>query len=227
MKHTCGSIVSPTFAFLDSGSFVSLIDKKVADQLKANGPIESLCLGWTNDVRRKEKESRRIALNICGTSKSKSYEIKNIRTVNDLNLFRQSLSVPELSERFPHIKNLPLTSYKDVQPRVLIGLNNNHVSVPLRVKEGCINELIAIKTRHGWTIRGITNPTSESTNKFNIHYCFRQTPDDNHQLQRKTYDIDDTVLSYTNCKRSKVNKIASKSPEAQGSHSKLARISQV
>lgn len=34
VKLTCGSIVSPTFAFLDSGSFVSLIDKKVADQLK-------------------------------------------------------------------------------------------------------------------------------------------------------------------------------------------------
>lgn len=97
--------------------------------------------------------------------------------------------------------------------------------MPVRVKDGCINEPIAIKTRLGWTISGITNPTSESTNKFNIHYCVRQTPDDNHQLLRKTYDIDDTVLSYT--KRSKVDKIASKSSEAQGSHSKLASISQV
>lgn len=162
VRLTCGKNYITTFAFLDSGSSVSLIDEEIAKQLKAKGPMEHLRLSWTNDVTREDRGSRRIDLEIRGTSELKSYTIKNLCTVKNLNLSSQSLNVLEMVNRFPYLKDVPLTSYKDVLPRVLIGLNNSHISVPLRVKEGCINEPIAIKTPIGWTVSGITTTTSSS-----------------------------------------------------------------
>lgn len=223
VKLSFGSNSTNTFAFLDSGSSVSLIDKEIAVKLNTEGPTEDLCLKWTNNVSREEKGSKRISLNISGINDLKSYEIKDLCTVKKLDLSTQSLNLQEMVENFPHLKNLPLTSYKNVQPRVLIGLNNSHISAPLRVKEGDINEPIAIKTRIGWTVSGITNPERKPLNTLNVHHCVHQLSNDDHQLLRVTYDSKD-LDPYDNQGRP-IGKPSS-SLKAIQSNSKLAKFQQ-
>lgn len=216
VKLSNGENVISTYAFLDNGSSVSLIDQETADQLKAMGPKKTLRLKWTNDVTREERGSRQVSLSIRGETENHSYEIKEIRTVKNLDLAKQSLNVPELAKRFTHLKNIPLTSYSDVQPKILIGINHNHVSVPLLVKEGCKNDPIASKTRLGWVVSGITNTKEQSKGNINIHDHIRPTPDDCHQLIRKTYEIDETEQT------NEYEKIPSKPSMHHKSHSMVA-----
>lgn len=47
-----------TFAFLDDGSTTTLIDEKLADDLKLDGIQKDLCLIWSSNIHRREKNSR-------------------------------------------------------------------------------------------------------------------------------------------------------------------------
>lgn len=148
---------------------------------------------------RSENASQRVALSISSQNDAnRSYKLKDVRTVKNLNLPQQSLNVPELSERYPHLKGIPLASYQNVQPTILIGADHTYVSVPTRTKEGGPNEPVAFKTRLGWTILGQTSPYGKSVNTVNIHVCSCQNLDDN-VIVKKTAALQepDKILATT------------------------------
>lgn len=49
-----------TYAFLDEGSSLTLLEDSLADELNLVGDFEPLCSKWTRDTRRREDESRRV-----------------------------------------------------------------------------------------------------------------------------------------------------------------------
>ena len=51
-----------TYAFLDEGSFVTLVEQSIADKLLIKGTKESLCLCWTNNLSQQEDLSQRVSL---------------------------------------------------------------------------------------------------------------------------------------------------------------------
>ena len=55
------------YAFLDGGSSMTLVDKELAEQLGLDGEKVPLCLQWTANVTRSEKNSKRISFEISGT----------------------------------------------------------------------------------------------------------------------------------------------------------------
>ncbi|XP_062704356.1 uncharacterized protein LOC134286713 [Aedes albopictus] len=55
-----------TFAFLDDGSNVTLLENSIADELDLDGEESSLCLQWTSNVTRKESASKRVQVCISG-----------------------------------------------------------------------------------------------------------------------------------------------------------------
>lgn len=57
-----------TFAFLDDGSSLTMIEESAAAELQLEGAPETLCLKWTADQVREEKDSRRVSLEIAGSS---------------------------------------------------------------------------------------------------------------------------------------------------------------
>ena len=59
-----------TYAFLDEGSSLTLIEAELADELGLQGEPESLCLKWTVDIVRNENQSRKVSLHISGASKN-------------------------------------------------------------------------------------------------------------------------------------------------------------
>ncbi|XP_062538335.1 uncharacterized protein LOC134206621 [Armigeres subalbatus] len=144
-----------TFAFLDDGSSLSFIDAALATELNIEGLHEPLCLKWTANKCRMENESRNISLQISGIEENhKICTIRGVHTVSSLELFHQTVNMQELEEKYQHLRGIPIASYQDVQPRLLIGINNANLSYPIKGREGQMYEPIASKTRLGWVIHG-------------------------------------------------------------------------
>lgn len=86
-----------TYAFLDEGSHLSLIDQELADQLKLKGATIPLCLRWTGRTQRCERDSQSVTIDISGTSRAaKNYQLAGVRTVEELLLPHQTLKVEDL-----------------------------------------------------------------------------------------------------------------------------------
>ncbi|XP_049301240.1 uncharacterized protein LOC125774914 [Anopheles funestus] len=144
-----------TYAFLDEGSSSTFIDHSLMDELGLIGTSRPLCLKWTGGTTREEKASVQLAVRISGAYEGAPvHELSKVHTVSNLALPAQTIDCKQLETAYPHIKGLPLTSYVDAVPRVLIGVDNCCLGKPLKCTEGRVNEPIASKTRLGWMIYG-------------------------------------------------------------------------
>ncbi|XP_062541796.1 uncharacterized protein LOC134209778 [Armigeres subalbatus] len=112
------------------------------------------------------------------------YELRNARTVSCLLLPAQRLNYKQMTTRFPHLKGLPIEDYDLVRPKLLIGLDNLRLGVPLRLREGGPFDPIAAKCRLGWAVYGASTKTLPSAS-VNFHAAASPTVDDllNEQLR--------------------------------------------
>ncbi|XP_058827897.1 uncharacterized protein LOC131687827 [Topomyia yanbarensis] len=125
-----------TFAFLDDGSSLTLVDASLVQELKLQGTPEPLCLKWTGNKRRMESDS----MDEVGPRS-----------------FRNGRDTELMCKEYPHLRGIPIESYINVQPRILIGIDNANLTFPLKGREGKMYEPIATKTRLGWIIHGGSN----------------------------------------------------------------------
>ncbi|XP_062706264.1 uncharacterized protein LOC134287709 [Aedes albopictus] len=160
-----------TFAFLDEGSSLTLMDADIADQLNISGEVHPLCLTWTANIERREATSRQVSLQISGSSNDTKFVLGDVRTVEGLALPTQTLQYGELARRYPHLEGLPIKDYEQAVPRILIGMDNVHLSVPLRRRERGTREPIAAKTRLGWTVFGCVGDPSKVSVSPSFHIC--------------------------------------------------------
>ncbi|XP_062534005.1 uncharacterized protein LOC134203042 [Armigeres subalbatus] len=180
-----------TFAFLDEGSSATLVEKGLAKQLDLKGPVIPLCLKWTADITRSEDSSRIVTLEISELGCRKKYSLNNARTVECLNLSSQTLCFEELQEKYQHLAGLPIRSYNNAKPQLLIGLRNLSLAVPQKIVEGSEGP-IATKTRIGWCVYGRL-AEDHDTKHFSYHICECDTKRlDN--LIREYFDAEDTGL---------------------------------
>ncbi|XP_062558149.1 uncharacterized protein LOC134223027 [Armigeres subalbatus] len=157
------------FAFIDEGSQITMLEEKVAKELGVTGPIRPLTLQWTGNVKRNERHSQEVCMQIAGKNSNKRFELRQARTVSCLVLPTQQLNYREISDRFPHLKGLPVEGYDYVRPKLLIGLDNLRLGVPLRLREGGPHDPIAAKCRLGWSIYGSTSTNPAATVAVNFH----------------------------------------------------------
>ncbi|XP_062550790.1 uncharacterized protein LOC134215671 [Armigeres subalbatus] len=158
-----------TYAFLDDGSSLTLIEDSLAEQLGAIGTNEPLCLKWTGNMSRVESDSRIVQLVISGIN-GKKFQVNDVQTVRELALPQQDLRFEELIERFRHLHGIPVKSYERAMPRLLVGVNNLHLSVPLKTIEGKFGEPVAVRTRLGWCVFG-GKGDSKLQQSLNYHSC--------------------------------------------------------
>lgn len=158
-----------TFAFIDEGSSVSLLDESLAMELEINGTPHPLCLKWTGHMQRRENESRFFNLCVAGYNQ-KQFSIK-VHTVSQLSLPPQTIIYKKLCQQYPHLKNLPISDYENATPRLLIGVNNLSLGIPLEIRESSPAAPIAVRTRLGWLIYGNRGYSSSPEKCFNFHIC--------------------------------------------------------
>ncbi|XP_062538488.1 uncharacterized protein LOC134206780 [Armigeres subalbatus] len=180
---------------------MTLLDQELADELNLSGPINPLGLRWTGGTERCEKNSRVIDLLLSGThSNAKEYQLCGVRTVKELMLPYQSLDMEHMVQRYPHCRKLPIDSYDNIRPRILIGSKHAAVGLVLKSKEGTMDEPIAVKTRLGWTVYGGYN---DATSSSFVHYSFHVSesdtqPDEHlHQIVKDYFALESLGISKT------------------------------
>ena len=139
------------YAVLDKGSQRSVIESSLADELGLNRlPTNSVLEGiW---------ESNKVNTKV-------ECEIMSSQNGNKCNL--DALVVPRITARhppkqvniaqFPYLADLPVTSGELPKARILIGLDNAHLLLPLDTRhcgDESVNTLFAEKTFLGWALNG-------------------------------------------------------------------------
>ncbi|XP_029734329.2 uncharacterized protein LOC115269635 [Aedes albopictus] len=188
-----------TFAFLDDGSDMTLVEQSIAERLGIDdGEPLPLCLTWTSNVTRQEPKSQRIHLEISGKGKYERFNLKDARTVSSLNLPKQTLKYGELARQYSHLRGLPVTSYKAATPGILIGSNNASLTATLNLREGQLGDPLASKTRLGWSVYGYTAEGERVTN-FMLHVCEcrreYQVDQDLHELVKQHFTVESIGVS--------------------------------
>lgn len=182
-----------TFAFIDEGSSVSLMDDNILRALDLDGEMEPLCLRWTSSMERNEQTSKSLTISLSGQN-VKRHKIK-VRTVQHLSLPSQTINYEKLSSQFQHLKGLPIKNYIDAVPSVLIGLDNISLCTPNRIREGRIGEPTAICTRLGWILCG--NMLGKPNEKiYTCHVCeCNETDSVLNNLVRQFYALEAVGIS--------------------------------
>ncbi|XP_055604679.1 uncharacterized protein LOC129752915 [Uranotaenia lowii] len=191
--HCNGKRVT-TFAFLDDGSSSTLMDASIATELGITGPVDPLWLTWTSDISREEKGSMRVSVQISGQGSAKRYTMKDVRTVEQLNLPEQSFNYAGMQKDYPHLKGLPFNSYSGVRPMLIIGIEHVSLLTPLTIREGRQDEPIAAKTRLGWCVYGkqIKTPRNEVT--LHVHWEQQFGNQQLHDLMGSFFKLEETLV---------------------------------
>lgn len=186
-----------TFAFIDDGSSISLMDESLANQLELDGVLTPLCLRWTGGMERSEESSKKLKIFISGGNKKRA--ALEVSTVKSLNLPMQSLDYKILSQRYRHLRKLPIESYSDAVPQILIGLNHFDLGVSSRIREGSPHEPVAVCTKLGWLIYGTITSNNTASMHFNYHICdCSATADKLDELVRNFYSLDSVGICVKN-----------------------------
>ncbi|XP_053685635.1 uncharacterized protein LOC128735162 [Sabethes cyaneus] len=181
-----------TYAFLDDGSSVTLMEHGLLSELGLSGESYPLCLGWTADHQRQEVGSVKLALEVSGIHDTKPYWIPKVHTVQSLALPRQTLEMDKLVSRYNHLRDLPCDSYHNVRPRLLIGIDNCHLGHALDSREGGKHEPIASRTRLGWTVFGPCSTSLLTAPNFTAHHSLHACP----CCERHDIELHNTIKAY-------------------------------
>jgi hypothetical protein len=148
-----------TYAMLDGGSTVTLVAEEVAKRIGASGPEEKLNISWINAAGQK-MSSQRVGLIIQGDGEKKNYKLNNVRTVRNLKLPAQSMDHGALIKQYPHLETLNDLSMKNAVPTILIGADNDYLSIADSCSQGPRGAPFLTWTKLGYTIHG-PNPKVE------------------------------------------------------------------
>lgn len=120
-----GAYAIDTYAFIDEGSKLSLVDSSLLDELNldiSDIPENSLRIKWYGKEY-KDERSRTISLEISG-QENKIYSLDNIKTVQNIDLPLQSIDAKNLPEKYGSFRDLPI-HYINAKPRLLLGLSHS------------------------------------------------------------------------------------------------------
>ncbi|CAH2101038.1 unnamed protein product [Euphydryas editha] len=139
-----------TYALLDDGSTVTLIEENIASKIGAKGPKDPLNIE-TIDTKLATHSSRRVTFNIKGQEKEFKLQA---RTIKKMKISPQSINKEQV-RACEHLKDIADDiSYKDARPTILIGQDNWHLLIASETKKGNRSQLVASKTPLGWVLHG-------------------------------------------------------------------------
>ncbi|XP_065197638.1 uncharacterized protein LOC135829160 [Sycon ciliatum] len=150
-----GDTAADTYALLDEGSTVSLIESELAEELGLAGPTRPLRLSWTDGKQHQESSSKVVTFSVAGRQRQDSFTLTNVHTHAKFNLPTQSIN-PQRLKNCPHLEGLELPTLSCAKPRLLIGQDNYSLIAPRVIAEGPPNAPVATQTKLGWVVHGKT-----------------------------------------------------------------------
>ena len=150
-----GDTKMETYAILDDGSERTILLHSAAQKLGLQGRKEDLALRTIRqDIR--SVPGRSVNFSVASASQPhKRYKIEQAFTASELGLSTHSHPVKALQRTYHHLRGLPLQSFNQAQPLLLIGSDYPHLITPVeRVLLGPPGGPAALNTRLGWTLQG-------------------------------------------------------------------------
>ncbi|XP_054277733.1 uncharacterized protein LOC128996429 [Macrosteles quadrilineatus] len=144
-----------TYALLDDGSTVSLLDSATADKLGVNGSFEPLTTCWSNATQHFDPTSMTGKVKIKGLYEDEVFTLNNVRTQSPLDLPKQMVDTVKLKKKWSHLRSIgqPLPS-GNLKPTILIGQDNCDLILARKIIEGPPNSPVLSWSRLGWTLHG-------------------------------------------------------------------------
>ncbi|KAI4901563.1 hypothetical protein NFI96_009437 [Prochilodus magdalenae] len=141
------SRTTETFAILDDGAQRTMILPAAVQQLQLEGKPETLALRTVrSDIT--NLTGSKVTFQISPrTNPRKRFRVQGAFTASGLDLMEQSYPVQTLQKRYKHLRGIPLQSFHNAQPLVLIGSDNVHlITATEPVRQGNKGGPIAIHT---------------------------------------------------------------------------------
>ena len=146
-----------TFAMLDTGSDISLINSDLANDLGLHGLEKNLIVDTMGPSFNFHSKCVNFAVKASKESGSESLYISQAWTRPGV-FCCPSFNMSEL-HNVMHLKGLNLSDVKACDVKLLIGANVPRAHLQLEVRQGAINDPIAILTPLGWCVMGVKNET--------------------------------------------------------------------
>lgn len=141
-----------TYALLDEGATITLIDKELAASIGAEGPSQPLHLSGVN-MSQQEMESQLVSVEVKGVKETDGHRIR-ARTIKDLKLYQQA--IPETLLDYEHLRDLDRDEvcYGTARPGLLVGTDHWECIVSRELRVGSQNQPAASRTQLGWVVHG-------------------------------------------------------------------------
>ncbi|XP_055633030.1 uncharacterized protein LOC129773448 [Toxorhynchites rutilus septentrionalis] len=176
-------------------SSYSLMESSVADHMNLGGVWKPIIVKWTAGMSRLELDSKSIDVSVSAKGSKERFLLRNVHTVQQLQLPEQKIRFAEVTNRFKHLYGLPVADCLDGPPRILIGLKHLHVYAPLESRIGKPGEPIAVRTKLGWTIYGPQGNDDPSAGSTGHHESGELTDQDLRELLRKHFTLEESGMS--------------------------------
>jgi hypothetical protein len=162
-----------THAMFDNCADLTLIDEDFWKSLNIEFKSITLTTMWTKDLVRSE-ESQAGSINVSTVHGGPKYELKNVATSKGLNLKRINFNSAEMKEKFKYLKGLKLNDFKEVQPKILLGLDASKLTIESESICGpTMSDPVACKTLFGWAVKGSTVANQIGDHKTSTNYVKR------------------------------------------------------
>ncbi|XP_072931477.1 uncharacterized protein [Epargyreus clarus] len=182
-----------TYALLDDGSTVTLIDDSLAYEIGAKGPIDPLRIEAINELKTAETKSRRVSITLNGLN-NHTASIQ-ARTIKNLHVSPQEIARQQIEE-CEHLRDLSdVLSYEDAKPTILIGQDNWHLLLASRVRRGKKNQPVASLTPLGWVLHGSHNRIIGRTANFVSHITEAPQEDKLEDLMKHYFAMDSLCIN--------------------------------
>ena len=155
VRIASGGRTLDTYAILDDGAERSMLLPEAAELLQLQGRHESVAL---RTIRQGVSvlEGAVVDFDVAPVSKpDERYTIRGAFTSPQLALAEKSYPIESLQTRYRHLRGLPLASFENVAPLLLIGSDHNHLLAatgPVRL--GPAGSPAAVPTVLGWALQG-------------------------------------------------------------------------
>ena len=156
-----------TYAFLDTGSTVSFIDRSVQRKLRAQGTDATLNIAGIHGT--KDLKTEKVPLKIKGLH-SKVHSIEAFAHPS-ISLGNTNYNYNKLKQSFNHLSVLPNKSFNLVEVGIILGQDAYELQRPLDYKIGTRNEPFAVLTELGWVV---SEPTTSKRRQNVCHFTFTE-----------------------------------------------------
>ncbi|CAG7830354.1 unnamed protein product [Allacma fusca] len=95
-----------------------------------------------------------------------------------------------LKKQWPYLEDVPFDSFVNAQPLILIGVDNQLLSLGRKIRQGHWNDPVATKTWLGWVISGNVPKSLRVDNVYAFHVCEVGNEDDLVKLIKTSFSTE-------------------------------------